>query len=83
MVVIRLARVGSIHEPRYRIMVADSRRWRNGRSIELLGSYNPRPRGQEIRLKIDLDRAKYWVQKGAQPSSTVSRLMKQAENSTV
>lgn len=79
MVVIRLARVGAKKVPKYRITVADSRRWRNGKYIETLGYYNPNPSGQDQKLVFDLSKAKDWISKGAQPSDRVQRLIKMAE----
>lgn len=79
MVVIRLARFGAKKVPKYRIMVADSRRPRNGKFIENLGYYNPNPSGQDKKLVLDLDKAKAWVEKGAQPSERVKTLFKLAE----
>ena len=79
MVVIRLARFGSTHSPKYRITVADSRRWVKGKFIEVIGQFNPNPRGQEVKLNLDLDKAKGWISKGAQPSDRVKRLIKIAE----
>jgi small subunit ribosomal protein S16 len=78
MVVIRLARFGSTHRPRYRVTVADSRRNRNGRFIEVLGHYNPSPKGQEQKLVLDVEKANDWIKKGAQPSDRVKSLIKQA-----
>lgn len=78
MVVIRLARFGSTHRPKYRVTVADSRRWVKGKFIEVIGHYNPAPRGQEEGLKLDLEKANDWVQKGAQPTDRVKKLMKMA-----
>ena len=83
MVVIRLARFGAKKVPKYRIMVADSRRWRNGRFIEKIGTYNPNPQGQDIKLVLDLEKAKSWMSKGAQPSDRVQTLIKMAESGTV
>jgi small subunit ribosomal protein S16 len=77
-VVIRLARFGSIHTPKYRIQVADQRRWRNGRFIETIGNYNPNPRGKEKELVLDLQKVEEWVKKGAQPTDRVARLIKTA-----
>jgi small subunit ribosomal protein S16 len=78
MVVIRLARGGAKKRPFYNLVVADSRRSRDGRFIERIGFYNPKaPEGQE-RLRIDRERLAYWKSKGAQPSDTVARLVKQA-----
>ena len=78
MVVIRLARGGAKKRPFYNLVVADSRRSRDGRFIERIGFYNPKaPEGQE-RLRIDRERLAYWKSKGAQTSDTVARLVKQA-----
>ena len=77
MVKIRLRRVGTRNVPAYRIVVADARSPRDGRFIENLGTYDPRKAGNNFR--VDLDRAKYWVQKGAQPSDTVRSILKKAE----
>jgi small subunit ribosomal protein S16 len=78
MVVIRLARGGAKKRPFYNLVVADSRRARDGRFIERIGFYNPKaPEGQE-RLRINRERLAYWKSKGAQLSDTVARLVKQA-----
>lgn len=71
---IRLRRMGAKKRPFYRLVVADSRAARDGRFIETLGYYNPCVDPAE--LKIDADRAAYWLQCGAQPSDTASALMK-------
>lgn len=76
MVKIRLRRMGAKKAPFYRVVVADSRFPRDGRFIEEIGIYNPCVEPAEVR--IDADRAKDWMQKGAQPSETVRRLMKNA-----
>ena len=73
---IRLTRVGAKKQPTYRIVVADGRSARDGRSIETLGHYNPRT--EPIELKVDEEKAKAWLAQGAQPSDTVVRLFKQA-----
>lgn len=83
MVVIRLARFGAKHEPRYRITVADSRRWVKGRFIEVIGSYNPCARGQEKELVLDLEKANNWISKGAQPTMTVKTLIRKASGKAV
>ncbi|HVM60165.1 MAG TPA: 30S ribosomal protein S16 [Verrucomicrobiae bacterium] len=77
MVKIRLRRVGTKNVPAYRIVVADARSPRDGRFIENIGTYDPRKATDNFRL--DLERAKYWVQKGAQPSETVRSILKKAE----
>ena len=77
MVVIRLARGGAKKRPFYNLVVADSRRARDGRFVERIGFYNPKaPEGQE-RLRINRERLTYWKSKGAQMSDTVARLVKQ------
>ncbi|MBI4722090.1 MAG: 30S ribosomal protein S16 [Candidatus Stahlbacteria bacterium] len=75
MVKIRLFRMGKRGAPFYRIVVADVRVPRNGKYIEKLGWYDPR--GKE--LQLDLGKAKEWMKKGAQPTSTVTKLMKRKE----
>lgn len=82
MVVIRLARRGAKHQPKYRITVADSRRSATGKYIEVLGTYNPCPSGQEKKIDMDLEKANQWIQKGAQPSERVKKLMKMAQAGT-
>ncbi len=73
---IRLKRTGGKNDPAFRIVVADSRSPRDGKFIEELGSYDPKRKGANY--EFDLERAKYWVGKGAQPSDTVASLMKKA-----
>jgi small subunit ribosomal protein S16 len=76
MVIIRLSRGGAKNSPFYNVVVADSRRARDGNFIERLGFYNPiAPEGQEA-LRIQLDRVAYWQKNGAQLSETVARLVK-------
>lgn len=77
MVVIRLSRGGSKKRPFYHISVADSRNARDGRFIERVGFFNPVARGQEERLRLNLDRVEYWVSKGAQTSDRVTQLVKE------
>ncbi len=78
MVTIRLARGGAKKKPFYHITVSDSRRARDGRFIERIGFFNPVARGQEVRLRLDLDRMAYWQSQGAQVSDRVSSLAKDA-----
>ncbi|MBK9140471.1 MAG: 30S ribosomal protein S16 [Verrucomicrobia bacterium] len=73
---IRLKRIGARNTPAYRIVVADSRSPRDGRFIEEIGSYNPLQAGTNFTLK--LDRAKYWLSVGAQPSETVASFIRKA-----
>lgn len=74
---IRLRRVGTKNVPVYRIVVADGRSPRDGRFIENIGTYDPQKATQNY--KIDLERAKFWMSKGAQPSDTVRSILKKAE----
>lgn len=76
MVRIRLKRIGAKSKPAYRIVVADSRSPRDGRFIEELGTYLPLKKGDNFTL--NLERAKYWLGKGAQPSETVASFIKKA-----
>jgi small subunit ribosomal protein S16 len=73
---IRMKRVGAKNSPYFRIVVADSRSPRDGKFIEEIGSYQPLKPGDNFTLK--LDRAQYWVSKGAQPSDTVASFIKKA-----
>ena len=71
-----MKRVGAKNSPYFRIVVADSRSPRDGKFIEEIGSYQPLKKGDNFILK--LDRAQYWVSKGAQPSDTVASFIKKA-----
>jgi small subunit ribosomal protein S16 len=73
---IRLKRIGAKNKPVFRIVVADGRSPRDGKFIEELGTYLPLKKGDNFTL--NLDRAKYWVSKGAQPSDTVASFIKKA-----
>ena len=70
---IRLARVGARKQPHYRIVVIEKERARNGRALEVVGTYNPRTSPASIELKRD--RIEYWQSKGAQVSATVGKLL--------
>jgi small subunit ribosomal protein S16 len=75
-VVIRLARAGTKKRPFYHVVAADSRSPRDGRFIERLGYFNPLlPKDKPERLKLDLDKVKSWITKGAQPSDRVMRFL--------
>lgn len=78
MVTIRLARGGSKKRPFYHLTVADSRNARNGRFIERVGFFNPIARGNDERLRVDLDRVNHWLGQGAQASERVAQLVKEA-----
>jgi small subunit ribosomal protein S16 len=73
---IRLTRVGAKKQPSYRVVVADGRNARDGRSIETLGHYNPR--SEPVEFVVDEAKAKAWLANGAQPSDTVARLFRKS-----
>lgn len=78
-VVIRLARCGSKHKPKYRLMVADSRRYVTGKYLDNLGYYIPKVGVQQESINIDLVKINDWIKKGAKPSPRVQYLMKQTQ----
>ena len=75
-VAIRLKREGAKNHPFYKIVVADKRSPRDGKFIEIIGTYDPKKEGENYALK--LDRAEYWVGVGAQPSQTVGSIINKA-----
>jgi small subunit ribosomal protein S16 len=75
-----MKRIGAKNSPVFRIVVADGRSPRDGKFIEEIGTYNPRQKDNNV--KINLDRIKYWVGKGAQPSDTVASFIKKASKAT-
>ncbi|MCT8161974.1 30S ribosomal protein S16 [Pseudoruegeria sp. SHC-113] len=76
---IRLARGGSKKRPFYRVVAADSRMPRDGRFIEKLGVYNPLlPKDSEERVKLDIEKIQAWLDKGAQPTDRVARMLEAA-----
>jgi small subunit ribosomal protein S16 len=77
MLSIRLRRTGSTKRPYYRVVVADSRFWRDGRFVEVLGHYDPRRDPAVVR--IDAERANYWIGQGARASDTVRSLLKKGD----
>ena len=77
MVKIRLRRMGAKKAPYYRVVVADSRFPRDGRCIEELGTYDPSAEGEKV--KVDMERVKYWIANGAQPTDTVRGLIKKID----
>lgn len=78
---IRLRRVGTKNVPAYRIVVADGHSPRDGRFIENIGTYDPKK--AKDNFKVDVERAKHWISKGAQPSNTVRSILKKAGKSVV
>jgi small subunit ribosomal protein S16 len=77
---IRLARVGARKQPHYRVVVIEKDRARNGRSVEVVGTYNPRTSPASVDLK--LERIEYWKGKGAQLSARVAKLLTSPPSST-
>ena len=77
---IRLRREGAKNRPYYKIVVADSRSPRDGKFIEIIGTYDPKTPGNNSSLKVE--RAEYWISKGAQPSDTVRSLIKKNKKVT-
>ena len=76
MLKIRMSRGGTKKRPFYKIVIADARSPRDGRFIERIGHYNPLlPKENADRVKLDLDRAKYWLGQGAQPSDRIERFL--------
>ena len=71
---IRLSRMGSNKRPFYRIVVADSRAPRDGRFVEVIGTYNPRT--EPVEVQVDSERLQTWLTKGAEPTDTVRSLLK-------
>lgn len=79
MVVIRLARTGGKHDPKYRITVADQRRYVTSKYIEILGYYNPLASGKMKKFEMNMDKYNSWVKKGAQPTERVKYIAKLAQ----
>jgi small subunit ribosomal protein S16 len=77
-VAIRLRREGALNRPYFKVVVADKRSPRDGKFIEIVGTYDPKKAGQNSTLK--LDRIEHWISKGAQPSDTVRSLIKKTKN---
>ena len=73
---IRLTKVGSVHQPLYRVVVAEARSRRDGAAVENLGTYRPGDKGSPI--KLNLERVEYWLSKGALPTNTMHAMIKKA-----
>ena len=80
MVVIRLARCGAKHRPKYRITVADSRRAPGGKYLDVIGHFDPLNKDLKTGLRLDLEMAKSWIAKGAKPTRRVMSLMTKLES---
>jgi small subunit ribosomal protein S16 len=76
LVKIRLTRLGAHKRPFYRVVIADSRARRNGPFIEILGTYDPLKEPSEVKLNVE--KVKYWLQRGAQPTDIVKKLIQRA-----
>lgn len=70
---IRLSRIGKKHQPIYKVVVCDSQAKRDGKVIEVIGSYQPATEGKKLEIKKD--RYQFWLEKGAQPTTTIRRLL--------
>src|SRR5437588_9136250 len=77
-VAIRLRREGALNRPYFKVVVTDTRSPRDGKFIEIVGTYDPKKAGQNSTLK--LDRIEHWISKGAQPSDTVRSLIKKIKD---
>jgi len=73
---IRLTKVGSVHQPLYRVAVAEARSRRDGAPVEIIGTYRPGDKGSPI--KLNLERVEYWLSKGARPTNTMHAMIKKA-----
>ena len=76
MVKIRLKRLGAKKRPCYRIVVQDARKPRDGTTIEEIGTYQPVTQTEANQVTIDMERAKYWISVGAQPTETVRSILR-------
>ena len=73
---IRLTKVGSVHQPLYRVVVAEARSRRDGAAVENLGTYRPGDKGNPI--NVNMERVEYWLSKGALPTNTMHAMIKKA-----
>jgi small subunit ribosomal protein S16 len=77
MVTIRLTRRGSRNQPYFHVVVTDHRKRQGGKSLEQVGFYNPKARGNETSIRLDLPRIDYWLSQGAQQSERVDHLVRE------
>ena len=73
---IRLTRTGKKNQPSYRIIVCDSNKPRDGKYLDLLGTYDPANKDEKKKVKVNMEKVEHWLKKGAQKTETVSRLLK-------
>lgn len=78
-VAIRMKRGGRTHRPHYRIEAIERRNARNGRSLEVLGTYNPFDPVQERQVQLKVDRIQHWIDQGARPSDTVASFLRKVD----
>ena len=79
MLTIRLSRIGKKKKPFYRVVVTESSRPRDGRFVEIVGTYDPLKKPAEV--KLDAERIKHWISRGAQPSDTVRSIIRRQKSS--
>ena len=80
---IRLQRGGTTHNPVYRIIVAENTAPRDGRFVDIVGTYAPKARGKDPKYRVKLDKIDHWVKQGAKPSDTVRQLINRARREQV
>jgi small subunit ribosomal protein S16 len=73
---IRLTKVGSVHQPLYRVVVAEARSRRDGAAVENIGTYHPAAKGKQVNL--NMERVEYWLKQGAKPTDTMHAMIKRA-----
>ncbi len=83
MVTIRLTRRGSRNQPYFHVVVTDHRKRHGGKSLEQVGFFNPKARGNETTIRLDLPRIDYWLSKGAQKSERVDHLVREYRKTAV
>lgn len=78
---IRLTRIGALHQPHYRVVIAEARSRRDGAPVETIGTYDPRAKANGFKVK--LDRVDYWMSKGALPTDTLHAMIKRARRAVL
>ncbi len=76
---IKLARIGATHNAVYRVVVAEATSPRDGRFVEILGTYSPKAKKESDILNVDVERAEYWISVGAKPTDTSASLLRKAK----
>lgn len=80
---IRLQRCGAKNSPSYKVVVAESSSRRDGRFVEILGHYNPTARGNAEKMRVNTERAEYWISNGAKPSDTARHILNKCKTEVV